>query len=45
MERDNDYDNDGLDPSEEYFEKKKVKMMMIPISPEGRTTITNNGSR
>ena len=23
MERENDYDNDGLDPSEEYFRKKK----------------------
>ena len=23
MERDIDYDNDGLDPSEEYFRKKK----------------------
>ena len=23
IERDSDYDNDGLDPSEEYFRKKK----------------------
>ena len=23
MERESDYDNDGLDPSEEYFRKKK----------------------
>ena len=23
MERERDYDNDGLDPSEEYFRKKK----------------------
>ena len=23
IERENDYDNDGLDPSEEYFRKKK----------------------
>ena len=23
MEREHDYDNDGLDPSEEYFRKKK----------------------
>jgi len=25
MERENDYDNDGLDPSEEYFRKKKKR--------------------
>ncbi len=32
MERESDYDNDGLDPSEEYFRKKKKIMMMKPIS-------------
>ena len=32
MERESDYDTDGLDPSEEYFRKKKKVMMMIPIS-------------
>ena len=32
MERESDYDNDGLDPSEEYFRKKKKVMMRIPIS-------------
>ena len=26
MERDSNYDNDGLDPSEEYFRKKKKVM-------------------
>ena len=30
MEKERNYDNDGLDPSEEYF-KKKEKGMMIPI--------------
>ena len=34
MERESDYDNDGLDPSEEYFRKKKKVMIMIPISFE-----------
>ena len=24
MERESNYDNDGLDPSEEYFRKKKI---------------------
>ena len=24
MEKERDYDNDGLDPSEEYFRKKKI---------------------
>ena len=32
MEKERDYDNDGLDPSEEYLRKKKKVMMMIPIS-------------
>ena len=33
MEKERNYDNDGLDPSEEYLRKKKKKvMMMIPIS-------------
>ena len=31
MEKERNYDNDGLDPSEEYFRKKKI-MMRIPIS-------------
>ena len=32
MEKERNYDNDGLDPSEEYLRKKKKVMMMIPIS-------------
>tara|TARA_B100000212_G_C27273780_1_gene489996 strand:+ start:431 stop:574 length:144 start_codon:yes stop_codon:yes gene_type:complete len=32
MERKSDYDNDGLDPSEEYFRKRKKVMMRMPIS-------------
>jgi len=32
MERESDYDNDGLDPSEEYFRKNKKIMMKLPIS-------------
>jgi len=31
MEKERNYDNDGLDPSEEYFRKKKKVMMRIPI--------------
>ena len=32
MERESNYDNYGLDPSEEYFIKEKKGMMRIPIS-------------
>ena len=32
MERESDYDNDGLDPSEEYFRKKKKGMVRNHIS-------------
>ena len=32
MERESDYDDDGLDPSEEYFIRRKKVMMRIPIS-------------
>ena len=32
MERESDYDIDGLDPSEEYFRKKKVMLIIILIS-------------
>ena len=32
MEKESDYDNDGLGLSEEYFRKKKKVMMRIPIS-------------
>ena len=31
MERESDYDNDGLDPSEEYFRKKKKGNKRITI--------------
>ena len=31
MENKPNCDNDGLDPSEEYFKKKEKVMMMIPI--------------
>ena len=31
MKKKRNYDNDGLDPSEEYFRKKKKILMMIPI--------------
>ncbi len=32
MEKERNYDNVGLDPSEKYLRKKKKVMMMIPIS-------------
>ena len=32
MEREGNYDNDGLDPSEEYFRMKKKVMMRKHIS-------------
>ena len=32
MKKERNYDNDGLDPSEEYFRKKKKVMMRIPVS-------------
>ena len=32
MDRENNYDNDGLDQLDEYFSKKKKVMMRIPIS-------------
>ena len=31
MEKERNYDNDGLDLSEEYFKRRKKVMMMIPI--------------
>ena len=32
MEKERNYDNDGLDPSEKYFRKKKKVITRIPIS-------------
>ena len=46
MEKEPNYDNDGLDPSEEYFRKKKKVMMTIPIflKKNQNHLIIDNGS-
>ena len=47
MEREPNYDNDGLDPSEEYFRKKKKVTMRIPIFLQKNLNhlIISNGSQ
>tara|TARA_B000000532_G_C18646725_1_gene310765 strand:+ start:384 stop:536 length:153 start_codon:yes stop_codon:yes gene_type:complete len=41
MEKESDYDNDGLDPSVEYFRKKIMMMIHISLQKNQNHLITN----